>query len=140
MAIEIDPVCGMEVDTETSLLSYEHDGTTYWFCGKGCLLEFQDDPDKYLDRGLPARRCRRRPPARSQLVAAKRPIARLRGPRSRPGTPRRDRTIADSVRTGTRRRCPMTDVAHAGSPGTRPRSCCSPSRSASGSTRPEAGC
>ncbi len=49
MAIEIDPVCGMEVDTATSLLSHEHDGTTYWFCGKGCLLEFKDDPAKYLD-------------------------------------------------------------------------------------------
>ena len=35
-------------DTETSLLSYEYEGTTYWFCGKGCLLEFKDDPDKYL--------------------------------------------------------------------------------------------
>ncbi len=49
MAIAIDPVCGMEVDTATSLLSLEHDGTIYWFCGKGCLLEFKDDPDKYLD-------------------------------------------------------------------------------------------
>ena len=49
MAIEKDPVCGMEVDSATSQLSYEHDGTTYWFCGKGCLLEFKDDPDKYLD-------------------------------------------------------------------------------------------
>ena len=48
MAIEIDPVCGMSVDTSTSLLSFEHDGTTYWFCGKGCLLEFKDDPEKYL--------------------------------------------------------------------------------------------
>jgi Cu+-exporting ATPase len=51
MAIAVDPVCGMEVDTATSELSLEHDGTTYWFCGKGCLLEFQDDPDKYLDPG-----------------------------------------------------------------------------------------
>lgn len=49
MAIEIDPVCGMEVDTTTSLLSFEHDGRTYWFCGKGCLLEFKDDPQPYLD-------------------------------------------------------------------------------------------
>jgi YHS domain-containing protein len=48
MAIEIDPVCGMEVDTATSLLSWEYEGTTYWFCGKGCLLEFRDDPEKYL--------------------------------------------------------------------------------------------
>jgi YHS domain-containing protein len=49
MAIEIDPVCGMEVDTTTSLLSFDYDGTTYWFCGKGCLLDFQEDPAKYLD-------------------------------------------------------------------------------------------
>jgi Cu+-exporting ATPase len=49
MATEIDPVCGMEVDTETSDLKIEHDGRTYWFCGRGCLLEFRDDPDKYLD-------------------------------------------------------------------------------------------
>ena len=48
MATATDPVCGMQVDTTTSPLSLEHDGTTYWFCGKGCLLEFQDDPDKYL--------------------------------------------------------------------------------------------
>jgi YHS domain-containing protein len=49
MAIEIDPVCGMEVDTTTSELKTEHNGRTFWFCGRGCLLEFRDDPDKYLD-------------------------------------------------------------------------------------------
>lgn len=48
MAIELDPVCGMEVDTTTSELSLEHDGKTYWFCGKGCLLEFRDDPERFL--------------------------------------------------------------------------------------------
>jgi Cu+-exporting ATPase len=47
MAMELDPVCGMAVDTTTSQLSLEHDGTTYWFCGKGCLLDFQDDPDAF---------------------------------------------------------------------------------------------
>lgn len=51
MAIEIDPVCGMEVDTATTELSLEHDGRTYWFCSRGCLLDFQDDPDKYLATG-----------------------------------------------------------------------------------------
>jgi len=50
MAIAIDPVCGMEVDTETSDLSFEHEDTTYWFCGRGCLLEFKDDPSAYLGR------------------------------------------------------------------------------------------
>ena len=45
MAIENDPVCGMEVDTRPRpTVKLEHDGTTYWFCGKGCLLEFQRRP------------------------------------------------------------------------------------------------
>ena len=51
MAIEIDPVCGMSVDTTTSQLSLDHDGTTYWFCGKGCLLDVQDDPEAFLGSG-----------------------------------------------------------------------------------------
>jgi Cu+-exporting ATPase len=49
MAIEKDPVCGMEVDTTTTDLKLEHDGATYWFCGRGCLLEVRDDAEKYLD-------------------------------------------------------------------------------------------
>ena len=48
MAVEIDPVCGMSVDTATSLLSFEYEGKTYWFCSKGCLLEFRDDPEAFL--------------------------------------------------------------------------------------------
>jgi len=48
MATEIDPVCGMEVDTETTDLHLTYQDTTYWFCGRGCLLEFKDDPEKYL--------------------------------------------------------------------------------------------
>jgi YHS domain-containing protein len=47
--IEKDPVCGMDVDTATSTLSTEYEGKTYWFCGKGCLLEFKDDPERFLD-------------------------------------------------------------------------------------------
>jgi hypothetical protein len=39
MAIAIDPVCGMEVVMETATLTSEHDGTTYYFCGKGSKLD-----------------------------------------------------------------------------------------------------
>ncbi len=49
MAVAIDPVCGMEVDTETATLTSEHDGITYYFCGKGCKLDFDEDPEKFLD-------------------------------------------------------------------------------------------
>ena len=48
MAVERDPVCGMEVETTSTDLKLEHDGTTYWFCGKGCFLEFRDDPERFL--------------------------------------------------------------------------------------------
>lgn len=50
----IDPVCGMTVDPATARASglvAEHDGQTYYFCGKGCLLEFRDDPDTILAPG-----------------------------------------------------------------------------------------
>ena len=52
-----DPVCGMHVDPVTARergLALEHEGREYVFCGKGCLLEFRDDPTAFLDpRHLP---------------------------------------------------------------------------------------
>jgi len=47
-----DPVCGMTVDiaaARTSGLVAEHAGVEYGFCGKGCKLEFGDDPERFLD-------------------------------------------------------------------------------------------
>jgi YHS domain-containing protein len=49
---EIDPVCGMTVDRAGAItkdLHLQHSGTDYYFCGRGCKLEFGDDPTKYLD-------------------------------------------------------------------------------------------
>lgn len=48
----LDPVCGMTVDKATATardLVAEHDGMTYYFCGRGCKLEFGDDPGRFLD-------------------------------------------------------------------------------------------
>jgi YHS domain-containing protein len=48
----IDPVCGMTVDIARAIeagLAVEHDGQHYYFCGRGCKLEFEDDPRRYLD-------------------------------------------------------------------------------------------
>jgi YHS domain-containing protein len=47
-----DPVCGMIVDIDAARekgLTLTHEGREYGFCGKGCLLEFRDDPGRYLD-------------------------------------------------------------------------------------------
>lgn len=54
MDLTKDPVCGMTVDPDQARqkgLVLTHDGTEYAFCGKGCLLEFRDEPAKYLDAG-----------------------------------------------------------------------------------------
>ena len=44
----LDPVCGMTVDPARAAGQFEHDGTTYYFCSKGCLAKFAADPQKYL--------------------------------------------------------------------------------------------
>ena len=47
-----DPVCGMSVEpaqAEARGLVSEHASVTYYFCGRGCLLDFRDDPEHYLD-------------------------------------------------------------------------------------------
>jgi YHS domain-containing protein len=46
-----DPVCGMDVNPEVATaqgLSSEHDGQTLYFCGKGCKLDFDEDPGRVL--------------------------------------------------------------------------------------------
>jgi YHS domain-containing protein len=52
IAPDEDPVCGMHVEPEATRakgLTIEHEGREYLFCGKGCFLEFKDDPARYLD-------------------------------------------------------------------------------------------
>jgi P-type Cu+ transporter len=46
-----DPVCGMDVNREIASaqgLTSDHEGQTYYFCGKGCKLDFDEDPAKYF--------------------------------------------------------------------------------------------
>ena len=44
MATEVDPVCGMQVETEGAQHTAEYDGKTYYFCSRGCKLDFEEDP------------------------------------------------------------------------------------------------
>jgi Cu+-exporting ATPase len=49
-----DPVCGMDVNREIAsaqALTSEHEGTTYYFCGKGCKLDFDENPAKFFEAG-----------------------------------------------------------------------------------------
>ena len=49
VAAAIDPICRMEVDTDSppgGLSEYE--GTNYYFCSPGCKMAFDQEPEKYL--------------------------------------------------------------------------------------------
>jgi YHS domain-containing protein len=51
IAEDEDPVCGMHVDPDDARnrgLSLVHEDREYVFCGKGCFLEFRDDPGRFL--------------------------------------------------------------------------------------------
>ena len=46
-----DPVCGMAVNPEVARaagLVAEHEGQSHYFCGRGCRLEFLDDPQRFF--------------------------------------------------------------------------------------------
>lgn len=44
----VDPVCGMTVDPLSAAGSFDHAGTTYYFCNPRCEERFRRDPDGYL--------------------------------------------------------------------------------------------
>jgi P-type Cu+ transporter len=51
-ATAIDPVCGMKINPATARGgSFEHAGTTYYFCGPRCRERFAEDPAGWLTRG-----------------------------------------------------------------------------------------
>ncbi len=45
---QTDPVCGMRVNPASAAGSFEHRGTTYYFCGKSCLERFTANPESFL--------------------------------------------------------------------------------------------
>ena len=42
-----DPVCGMEVDPETTAFRARYEGANYFFCSKGCQSKFTAEPKRY---------------------------------------------------------------------------------------------
>ncbi len=49
--MQIDPVCGMQVDETTAQFKTEYNGKTYYFCAPGCKKVFESDPERYLKGG-----------------------------------------------------------------------------------------
>lgn len=44
-----DPVCGIEVNEDTTTYKSEYEGSTYYFCCGGCKAKFDRDPEKYVN-------------------------------------------------------------------------------------------
>ncbi len=49
--MQIDPICGMQVDENTAQYKSEYNGKTYYFCASGCKKAFDSEPEKYLKSG-----------------------------------------------------------------------------------------
>jgi len=46
--MERDVVCGMQVDPEKAAGTSKFEGTTYYFCSKGCKAKFDANPQQYV--------------------------------------------------------------------------------------------
>ena len=52
MAVKVkDVVCGMTIDPQKAATTRVHEGTTYYFCSKGCAADFDEEPTKYIPAG-----------------------------------------------------------------------------------------
>ena len=45
-----DPVCKMDVDERTTIVTTDYKGTTYYFCAPGCKITFEKSPEKYVEK------------------------------------------------------------------------------------------
>lgn len=46
--MEIDPVCGMDVDPKTAIYKSEYLGKMYYFCSPGCKRDFDKEPHMFV--------------------------------------------------------------------------------------------
>lgn len=47
--MEKDPVCGMDVEPATSAAQSVYKDKTYHFCSVGCKLDFEKEPERFLE-------------------------------------------------------------------------------------------
>ena len=47
-----DPVCGMSTDKEGEFSRYDYDGKPYYFCSTHCLIQFKNNPGKFLEKNV----------------------------------------------------------------------------------------
>ncbi|HKQ74693.1 MAG TPA: YHS domain-containing protein [Blastocatellia bacterium] len=47
MAMQTDPVCGMQVDDQKATAKSQFQGTNYYFCSNECKRKFDQQPQQY---------------------------------------------------------------------------------------------
>ena len=50
MAAHTDPVCGMNVDDQTTREQSTYEGKAYYFCCSGCKSKFDQNPQQYASQ------------------------------------------------------------------------------------------
>lgn len=45
-----DPVCGMDIDPNSSKYKADHQGKPYSFCCQQCLNKFKQNPNQYTSK------------------------------------------------------------------------------------------
>src|SRR5207247_6868406 len=96
----VDPVCGMTVDPTKAAGQFDHEGTTYFFCSKGCLAKFAAAPETYLARAAAVAS------HQSSVASPQSPVLTIAGLKKRAPMPERepsgDRPAKASPRAPTR--------------------------------------
>jgi YHS domain-containing protein len=70
--LDIDPVCGMKVDTKTAL-QYAYNNQIYYFCAPSCQKNFARTPEMFLQKNTPVPQGNAMPATTSAAVAC--PVA-----------------------------------------------------------------
>lgn len=47
MAMQTDPVCGMQVDDQNANSKSQYQGKDYFFCSSDCKRKFDEQPQQY---------------------------------------------------------------------------------------------
>jgi Cu+-exporting ATPase len=50
MAMQTDPVCGMQVDDQKATAKSQFQGTNYFFCSDECKRKFDQQPQQYVSK------------------------------------------------------------------------------------------
>jgi Cu+-exporting ATPase len=50
MAMQTDPVCGMQVDDQKATAKSQFQGSNYYFCSEDCKRKFDQQPQQYASK------------------------------------------------------------------------------------------